>query len=84
MLQKGLCSFEYMDDWTKFKETLLYEEEDFYTRLNMEYITDADYTYAKRVFKDCKIKNLGEYHDLYVPNNTLFVANLFENFRNMS
>ena len=32
----------------------------------MEDITDAAYSHAKRVCKDFKIKNLGEYHDLYV------------------
>ena len=32
----------------------------------MEDITDADYMYAKRVFKDFEIKNLGTYHDLYL------------------
>ena len=37
----------------------------------MEGITDADYTYRKRVWKYFEIKKLGEYHDLYVQNNTL-------------
>ena len=35
------------------------------------------------MFKKFKLKNLGEYHDLYVPSNTLLVADVFENFRNM-
>ena len=34
-------------------------------------ITDADYAYAKRVCKDSEIKNLREYHDLYVQSDTL-------------
>ena len=40
----------------------------------MGYITDADYVHAKRVGKDLKIRNLTEYHDLYVQGNTLFLA----------
>ena len=28
-------------------------------------------------------KNLGEYHDLHVKSDTLSLANLYENFRNM-
>ena len=70
-----------MDDWEKFSETP--EEEDFYSHLNMEDITDADYTHAKRVCKDFEIKNLAEYHDLYVQSNILLLADVFENFRNM-
>ena len=35
------------------------EKEDFYSHLNMEDITDADYTRKKGVCKDFKIKNLG-------------------------
>ena len=38
--------------------------------------------YENRVCKYFEIKTLGEYHDLYVESNTLFLADLFENFRN--
>ena len=33
--------------------------------------TDADYKHARTVCKDFKIKNLGEYHDLYVQSKLL-------------
>ena len=49
----------------------------------MEDITDADYAHAKRVSKDFQIKDLGEYHDLYVQSNILLLADVFDNFRNM-
>ena len=71
-----------MDDWGKLNETLP-EKEDFYSHLNMEDVTDADYVHTKRVCKDFEITNLGEYHDLYVRGNTLLLAEVFENFRNM-
>ena len=83
LLRKGIYPYEYMNDWEKFNETLLPEKEDFYSNLNMEDITDADYAHAKIVCKDFEIKNLGEYHDLYVQSNTLLLADVFENFRNM-
>ena len=37
----------------------------------MEDITDVDYVQAKKVCKDFEIKNLGEYHDLYVQSDML-------------
>ena len=49
----------------------------------MEDITDANYAHSKGVCKDFEIKHLGEYHDLYVQSNTLLLADVFENFRNM-
>ena len=66
LLRKGVYPYEYMGDWEKFNETTLPEKEEFYSNLNMEDITDADYMHAKRVCKDFEIKNLGEYHDLYL------------------
>ena len=55
----------------------------FYSHLNMEDITDADYEHTKRVCKDFEIENLGQYHHLYVQIDTLLLANIFENFRNI-
>ena len=49
----------------------------------MENTTDEDFTLAKRVCKDSEIKNLGEYNDLYVQSDTLLLADVFENFRNI-
>ena len=59
-----------------------YLKKDFYSNLIIEDITEADYTHAKRVFKDFEIKNLGEYRDFYVQSDTLLLADVFEKFRN--
>ena len=72
-----------MNDWEKFNERSLPEKEDFHCHLNMENISNAVYKNLKRVCKDFEIKNLGVYHDLYVQSDTLFLADLFENSRNM-
>ena len=72
-----------MNDLEKLNETKLPEKEDFYSHLNMENITEADYAHAKRVCKDFEIKKLREYDDLYVHDDTLLLADVFENFRNM-
>ena len=49
----------------------------------MEDITDADYAHSKRVCKDFEIKTFGDYHDLYLQSDTLLLADVFENFRNI-
>ena len=49
----------------------------------MEDIMDTDYRDANKVFKELELKHLGEYHDLYVQSDTLLLADVFENFRNM-
>ena len=73
-----------MDDREKFNEASLPEKEYFYSHLNMEDITDADYSHAKRVYKHFETKNLGEYYDLHVRSDTLLLADVFKNFRNIS
>ena len=83
LLRKGVYPYEYMDNWERFDETLLPNKETFYNNLNMEAITDSDYRHANKVFKEFKLKHLGEYHDLYVQSDTLLLADVFKNFRSM-
>ena len=65
-LGKGDYPYEYIDSWEKFDETALPSKEAFYSNLNLENISDEDYAHAQKVWDVFKIKNLGEYHDLYV------------------
>ena len=82
MLRKGVYPYEYMDNCKRFNETSLPSKESFYSNLNMENIEDIDYRHNNNVFNKFKLKNLGEYHDLYVQSDTLLLADVFENFRN--
>ena len=71
-----------MDNWERFNETTLPNKKAFYSKLYLEDITDEDYIHAQKVFEELKFKNPREYHDLYVPSDTLLLADVFENFRN--
>ena len=82
LLRKGVYPYEYMDNWERFNETSLRNKESFYSNLNIENIEDIDYRHDNNVFKIFKLKNLGEYHDLYVQIDTLLLSDIFENFRN--
>ena len=82
LLRKGVYPYEYMDNWERFNETSLPNKESFYSNLNVENIDDIDYIHGNNVLKRFKLKNLGEYHDLYVQSDTLLLADVFENFRN--
>ena len=83
MLRKGVYPYEYMDNWERFNETSLPSKESFYSNLNMENIEDIDYRHGNNVFNKFKLNNLGEYHDLYVQSDTLILADVFENFRDI-
>ena len=80
MLRKEIYPYECMDSWKRFGEILLPNKIYFYSSLNIEDITDADYKHVKKVRKDFEITNLGKYHDLFVQSDTLLLADLFENF----
>ena len=83
LLRKGVYPYEYMDNWERFNETSLPSKESFYSNLNMEDIDDIDYRHGNNVFNKFKLNNLGDYHDLYVQSDTLLLADVFENFRDM-
>ena len=83
LLRKGVYSYEYMDDWSRFDEEEVPDKSDFYSNLNMEEVSGIDYRHAKNFFDKFKIKNLGEYHDLYVQSDKLLLVDVFENFRDV-
>ena len=83
LLRKGAYLYEYMNNWERFNETSLPNKESFYSNLNMEDINDIDYRHGNNVFNKSKLNNLGDYHDLYVLSDTLLLADVFENFRDI-
>ena len=81
LIRKGIYPYKYMDSWDKFEETSLPRIEKFYSSLNMSGISDSDYEHACRVWREFGIKNMGEYHDLYLRTDVVLLANVFESFR---
>ena len=71
-----------MNDWEKLNETSI-PKKVFYSSLNMEYITDAEYKHAKRNLKELEIKKESAYYNLYNQSDKFLVADVFENFRNL-
>ena len=80
MAKKGVYPYDYMDSFKKFKEQLPTKEE-FYSILNDEHISDEDYQHAQNVWNKFNLKNMGEYHDLYLQSDILLLADVFESFR---
>ena len=81
LIQKGIYPYKYMDSWDKFKETSLPSIAHFYSDLNMSGVSDGDYEHACSVWREFGIKNMGEYHDLYLRTDVVLLANVFESFR---
>ena len=71
-----------MDSWERFNETSLPDKKAFCNELNLKDIFDKDYGHTQKEFKELKLKNLGDYDDLYIQSDTLLLADVFENFKN--
>ena len=79
--RKGVYPYEYMYSWEKFNETLRLPKEAYYSKLNEEGISDANYAHVQKIWEILELKKQGEYHDLYVQWDTLLLADVFQNFR---
>ena len=78
--RKGIYPYDYMNGIKKFSEKNLPAKEKFFSKLNDCGISDEDFDHAKRIWKEFGMKNLGEYHDLYLKSDVLLLADVFEEF----
>ena len=92
-LSKALCEalisrkvvypYDWMDSFVKFSEEKLPPKEKFFNRLNETHISNEDYAHAQNVWEKFGLKNMGEYHDLYLKSDVLLLADVFEEFRSV-
>ena len=80
MARKGVYPYDYMDSFKKFKSQLP-KKEDFYSILNEKDISNEDYQHVQNVWNTFNLKNMGDYHDLYLKSDILLLVDVFENFR---
>ena len=69
-----------MNSFKKFKETKLPERDKFFSSLKDFGISEKEYQRACNMWKVFRIKNLGEYHDLYLKTDVLLLCDVFEKF----
>jgi hypothetical protein len=82
--RKGVFPYSYIDDISKFDETDLPTIELFYNELKEEHISKEDYLRAKEMWNLFQCNTLGDYSDTYLKSDVLLLADIFENYRNLS
>ena len=78
LTRKGFYPYEYINSWDRFNETQLPPMNTFYSNLNMSSISEEDYQCTQKVWEEFGIRNLGDYHDLYLRTGVVLLANVFE------
>jgi hypothetical protein len=84
LLKKGVYPYEYIDSYNRFNETELPSKDKFYSKLADSHITDDEYEHAQKLWNTFQIKNLGEYHDLYLKTDVLLLSDILINFQKKS
>ena len=72
-----------MDSFERFDEDKLPDKKHLWVFKN-KLITKKDYLYAAKIWNNFKIKNMGDYHDLYLKTDVFLLADVFEEFINRS
>ncbi|KAK3928036.1 Zinc finger protein 397 [Frankliniella fusca] len=82
--RKGVYPYSYFQSEEQFLETCIPPKECFTSDLTTEEISEEDYEHALKVFKIFDMKNLYDYHDLYILLDTVLLSCVFEAFRRLA
>ena len=84
LLQKGVFPYEHIVSSEIFDQEVLPDIDAFRSRLKDADITTEQYEQAQRIWSKFECKNMGDYHDLYLRLDCLLLADIFEDWRNIS
>ena len=82
--EKGVYPYEYIDSFERFSEDKLPDKKHFYKSLKNKHISEKDYLHAVKIWNNFEMKNMGDYHVLYLKTDVLLLADAFEKFINRS
>ena len=83
--QKGYYPFSYVNSFEKLEETKLPARRLWKNSLQGAQVSvdKLEYKHANKVIHQLRCKNVGDYHDIYLPSDVLLLACLFEQFRSV-
>lgn len=81
MLRKGVFPYSYFDSVKKLKERQLPPKKAFFNDLTGRHISDAEYSFARMVWKDLDCRNFQDYMEAYLATDVCLLADVYENFR---
>lgn len=84
LLQKNAFPYDYLDSEVRFEETQFPPIECFHSSIKHEGINQAQYNHARHVYEHLKLRNLGEWTDVYLKTDVLLLCSVFENFRDVT
>ena len=74
--------YDYMNSKDRFDETSLPSKTHFCNKLSDKHISGKQYKHAQRARDKFHCKTLEDYRDIYLNNDILLLADIFEKFRN--
>ena len=83
LTDKGVYPYDYFTSFDKFRDKQLPPKEKFYSNLTESNIEDDEYERAQKIWEHFGIRNLGQYHDLYLRTDVLLLTDVFENLRDL-